>query len=100
MPERISILELEGLALNGLVREARIVDCSKVKGIRYSKIVAELSDGRIVETTCDFYSRIIKTYLTLIRYKDLGKTIVIKELSEEMMSGITYDLDLGDKRND
>jgi len=91
---RVSILELEGLALNGFIDDVKLIDCYVDKNVRYSKLKVRLSNGEVVETSCDHYARISRVYLVLIKYKDLGKTIVRRELSEEMMSGITYDLDL------
>ncbi len=98
MVRKISILELEGLALNGFVDEVELIDCYVDKNVRYSKLRVKLFNNEVVETPCDHYARISRVYLVLVKYKDLGKTIVRRELSEEMMSGITYDLDPG--RND
>jgi len=95
--ERIDILSLEGLSINGFVEDAELVDCERKGNMRYAKIRAKLSDGRIVETQCDVYPRIVRVYLTLVKYKKWGKLIPLREVTEEMMSGITYDLDLGKK---
>jgi len=90
-PERITGLDLEGLALNGFVKEFKVIDCERTKTIRKSKIVAKLEDGRVVETECMEYPRISRILLVLNAYSKWGKTLVIG--TEEMMSGITYDLD-------
>jgi len=92
---RVTILELEGLVMNGLIDDFKIIDCEVDKKKRYSKIVAKLRTGENVETQCLEYPRISRIYLVLVKYKDWGKTLVSEEITPEMMSGITYDLDLG-----
>jgi len=91
--DRVTGYELEGLALNGFLKEFELVDCGKEKGIRYSKIIAVTLDGKRLETECMEYSRVVRIYLVLLKYRDWGRRLVREEVSEEMMSGITYDVD-------
>ncbi len=91
----LSVLDLEGLAINGMVSDYEVVDCSSPSSVRYSKIVAKLENGEVVETECMDYSRISRVLVVLLRYvkNKWGEILVDKEISEEMMSGITYDLE-------
>ncbi len=91
--ERIDVLELEGLAINGMIKSFKLIDCEKKGKIRLSKITALLADGREVETDCMEYPRIVRVFVLLEKYKNWGDTLVMKDVSEEMMKGITYDLD-------
>jgi len=90
LPERITTLELEGLALNGFVIDARLEPC---EGARNSfKIVATLTDGRSVETECSEHERVSRTFILVTRYREWGPKLVMREFSEKVMRGITYDL--------
>jgi hypothetical protein len=44
------VIEVEGLAMNGLLKSFRLEDCGKPKG--FQRIVAEAVDGRILRTGC------------------------------------------------
>ncbi|MCE4624670.1 MAG: hypothetical protein F7C35_02240 [Desulfurococcales archaeon] len=47
------IIELEGMAMAGLVRKARIVECGDNFPLKdWMRIVAELEDGSTYETGC------------------------------------------------
>ena len=93
MAEKIGLLELEGLAINGFVESFTVEDCAKEGKIRISKLKVKLTDGRDVETECVEYPRLVRVILVLNRYLKWGKYLVTKEITEEMMSGITYDID-------
>jgi len=92
MVEKIHILDLEGLAINGMVESHKLVDCEKKGKVRLTKLVAKLADGREVETDCIDYPRIVHTFIVLEKYKDWGKNLVKEEIPERVMKGITYDL--------
>lgn len=72
--ETIDVLKLEGLAINGLVREFKLVDCEGRGSMRLSKLVVELTTGEEYETPCYEYSRISRTYVLLNSYKRLTQS--------------------------
>lgn len=74
--EVIDILKLEGLAINGLIKEFKLVDCGRRGNMRVSKLVVELATGEGYETPCDEYSRISRTYVLLNSYKQLTQSAV------------------------
>jgi len=88
--ERIEVLRLEGLALNGFVTSAKLEKCGEDNSF---KIVAALNNGEVVETECMEQERISRTFIVITRYREWGKVLAKKEYTEEMMKGITYDLD-------
>jgi len=93
MVKKIPVLNLEGYAINGFVKDYRLVDCEKKGKLRLTKVVATLKDGDTVETDCMEYPRAARIYILLEKYKYLSGPIVKEEITEEMMKGITYDLD-------
>ncbi len=47
------LIELEGMAMVGMVKRVRIMDCQGVPGkVGYKKLVAELTEGGLYETGC------------------------------------------------
>ncbi|MCE4608686.1 MAG: hypothetical protein F7B61_07030 [Caldisphaeraceae archaeon] len=53
MPEpenSIKVIEIEGLAMNGLIKEYNIIQCEKPKG--YKKVHIVTTDGEEMETAC------------------------------------------------
>ncbi len=44
------LIEIEGLAMNGLLRSFSLVECEEAKG--FMKIIAESTDGRVLTTGC------------------------------------------------
>lgn len=88
--ERIEVLRLEGLALNGFVTSAKLEKCG---GSNLFKIVAVLDNGDVVETECMEHERVSRTFIVITRYREWGRILAKKEYAEEMMKGITYDLD-------
>jgi len=91
MPEReIDVLSLEGLALNGFIKEVKLVKCSgPTDKIVKGRVIAIDVNGRKYTTKCVEYGRASRVFLVLRRYIGGGKDMV----SEKMMSGITYDLE-------
>lgn len=71
MPETIDVLTLEGMVLNGLVKESKLLDCGERGKIRMSKIIVRSVDGKEYETPCDEYSRISGTYVLINKYSEL-----------------------------
>lgn len=69
MPEVIDILKLEGLAINGMVKEHALVDCERVGRVRVSKLVVRLTTGEEYETPCSEYPRISRVYVLLSKYR-------------------------------
>ncbi|MEM1982931.1 MAG: hypothetical protein QXD94_00685 [Sulfolobales archaeon] len=86
----LSLLDLEGLILNGFVSYLEIIDCTASGGTRLSKFVGELRDGTKFTTECYSYSRLSRIYLLYTHYKN--KKWVRELSSGTVMSGITYDL--------
>ncbi len=86
----MEILRLEGLALNGFVTSAKLESCGEDN---LFKIVAVLDNGDVVETECMEHERISRTFIVITRYREWGRVLARREYTEEMMKGITYDLD-------
>jgi len=84
------VLDLEGLALNGFVETAKLEECKE--GSTF-KIIATLHNGQVVETECIERERISRTFIVITRYREWGKILAERGYTEEMMKGITYDLD-------
>ncbi len=93
MPEKIPVLNLEGYAINGMVKDFRMVDCKSSGKLRMSKVIATLNSDEEVETECMEYTRAVRIFIVLEKYKDLSSPLISKGLTEEMMKGITYDID-------
>ncbi len=71
---KVSVLDFEGLLLNGMVRNYRVAKCGK----ELVKIVAELSTGEEIETPCfdEFRLRVEETLINY--YMRIGEKITIK----------------------
>jgi hypothetical protein len=98
MVEKIPVLNLEGYAINGFLDSFKIVDCDVKGKVRLSKIQARLVNGEEVETDCMEYPRAARIFVLLEKYKKFKNAIVVDTINEEMMKGITYDLDLKTSR--
>lgn len=85
-----TLLDLEGLALNGLVEGVELVDC-ELKPLRRSRLRVALSDGRQVETECAPYERIVRSYLVILRYIEFGKLIASKQMDEKTIESLRFD---------
>ncbi|AFZ71008.1 hypothetical protein Calag_1294 [Caldisphaera lagunensis DSM 15908] len=48
--DSLNVIEVEGLAMDGLIKSFNVIDCEKPKG--YKKIHAIAFDGREIETAC------------------------------------------------
>ncbi len=97
LTEKIHVLNLEGYALNGLIQDFTLENCRWEGKIRLARIKAKLMSGEEVVTECMEYPRAARLFILLEKYKDLSKGIVIENLNEDVMKGITYDLDLKTK---
>ncbi len=86
-----SLLDLEGLILNGFVQSVEMLDCESSGGVRLSRLVCRLNDGSEVTTECYEYARLSRIYLLFVSYRN--KNLASKLESEAVMSGITYDLE-------
>lgn len=93
----MEILHLEGLALNGFITSAKLERCGEND---LFKIVAVLDNGNVVETECIEHERISRTFIMITRYREWGGVLARREYTEEMMKGITYDLDHRTSRDD
>jgi len=71
LPEVIDILRLEGMVINGLVKEFTLLDCEKKSKIRMSKIAVKSINGEEYETPCYEYSRISRVYVLINKYKEI-----------------------------
>ncbi|RLG86545.1 MAG: hypothetical protein DRO15_06000 [Thermoprotei archaeon] len=79
MSKKISILNLEGLALNGLIKSYSVVNCDEENKV---KIVAQTELGEEVETPCFDKVRLSTIMRILESYKAWGKSILTKEAVE------------------
>ncbi|MCD6324065.1 MAG: hypothetical protein J7L55_03040 [Desulfurococcales archaeon] len=100
MVEKIHVLNLEGYALNGMVEDFTLEDCKWEGKVRLSRVKAKLRNGEEIMTDCMEYPRAARLFVLLEKYKNLSKSIVIEGLDEEVMKGITYDLDLKPREGD
>lgn len=74
--------------LNGFVSDMKLVDCTS-SDVRKSRLVVKLLDGSEITSECYDYPRIVRVYLTFIKYKE--KNWIGRVSISEVMSGITYD---------
>ncbi|MGC9147985.1 MAG: hypothetical protein ACP5GI_00855 [Sulfolobales archaeon] len=86
MREKVHYLDLEGLAINGLIEKVSLEDCNRDNKIRKSKILAVTKDGREIETECIDYSRIVRIWIIVKQYEKWGKQISEGESAEEFIS--------------
>ena len=62
------LIELEGMAMIGMVRKARLEPCSSGYPGDWRKIVAELADGSKYETGCMEPDAARRNYMVLVLY--------------------------------
>ncbi|MEM1911480.1 MAG: hypothetical protein QW780_04150 [Sulfolobales archaeon] len=86
-----TLLDLEGLALNGFVKEVELVDC-ELKTSRKSKLKVKLNDDRLLETECLPYERIARSYLVIVKYLEFGKFISSKQPDEKTIESLSSDV--------
>lgn len=79
MNRKIHYLDLEGLAINGMLKKAEMIDCSVRDKVRRSRIVAETVSGEVVETDCIDYERIVRVWIVVKHYEKWGRDIVSGE---------------------
>ena len=83
------IIELEGLAMTGNLRNVKLVECNKPKG--WKKLIVEAMDGELMETNCmepDAAKRNFMVFLLYIR--NWGK-LVTREYNEGELPSVNYD---------
>ncbi|MEL9929328.1 MAG: hypothetical protein QXJ51_05875 [Sulfolobales archaeon] len=83
MSRKVHYLDLEGMALNGLIRKSIMQDCSDSK-IRKSKIIVETVSGESIETDCIEYERLVRVWIVIKHYEKWNKNLVEK-VSEEIL---------------
>ena len=81
MGDTIHYLDLEGLAINGLLDKVSLEDCSE-KNIRKARIKAVARDGRSLETECIDYNRIVRVWITIKHYEKWSGLIVEERTSD------------------
>ena len=86
MREKIHYLDLEGLAINGLIEKVSLEDCSRDSKLRKSKILAVTKDGREVETECIDYNRIVRIWIVIKQYEKWGRQINEERAVKEFIS--------------
>lgn len=85
-------LDVEGLALNGFVKEVDLLDCDGSLP-RKSKLRVRLTDGKVVESECSLYERVVRSYLVILKYIEFGRSIAIKQIDEESIKDLKFDAD-------
>jgi len=88
----VPLLELEGLALVGLVKEVSLEDCES-GFTRKSRIRVVLSDGKSLESECTLYERVVRSYLVLAKYTKLGRSIGRGLAEEEILERVRFDVE-------
>lgn len=63
---RVNLIEIEGLAMNGLVKKVEMVDCDKPKG--WKKIVVVTHDGKELASECIEPSAAKRNYMVFSLY--------------------------------
>lgn len=86
-----SLLDIEGLALTGLVRDVELVDCES-KSARRSRLRVRLVDGRVFETDCSPYERVAGSYLVIVKYLEFGRTISSRGLDDGSVRSLDLDV--------
>jgi len=86
-----TLLDVEGLALNGFVKEVELVDC-ELGASRKSRLKVKLFDGRLLETECSPYERVVRSYLVIVKYLEFGKIISSKQLDEKVAESLSFDI--------
>jgi hypothetical protein len=69
-----NIIEIEGMAMNGLVSRVRLEECERPPG--WKKIIAETSEGKTLETSCMEPDAAKRNYMVLLLYvRQWGKLV-------------------------
>jgi len=86
---KVHYLDLLGLAINGLLRSAKMESCTDPSSkIQKSKIVGVTHQGETIETECIEYHRIVRTWIIIKHYDKWGKYMV----SEEGATAVDFDM--------
>ncbi|HID66567.1 MAG TPA: hypothetical protein EYP32_07270 [Aquificaceae bacterium] len=78
--KEVDILFLEGLALNGFIKDIKIEKCSSPdnKLVKGKLIAHDINNNKYV-TKCMDYGRVSRSYLVIVRYIEWGKYIVMRK---------------------
>jgi hypothetical protein len=83
----VRLIEIEGMAMNGLIKNVEVVNCDKPKG--WKRIIATAVDGRKLASECMEPDAARRNYMVFTLYaKKWGKSIftgeeVVGEVLEE-----------------
>lgn len=72
----VGVIEIEGLAMNGLLESFTVEDCGKPKGFKY--IVARAKDGRTLRTGCMEEEEARRQALVLNLYMKQWSKIIVQ----------------------
>lgn len=89
-----TLLDIEGLALSGFVRDAELIDCESGSA-RRSRLRVRLIDGKTIETECSPYERVVRSYLVVVKYLEFGRTVSIKGLDDGSLERLDFDISGG-----
>jgi len=88
--KNVHYLDLLGLAINGLLRSAKMESCTDPSSkIQKSKIVGITHQGEAIETECIEYHRIVRTWIIIKHYDKWGKYMV----AEEGVASVDFDVE-------
>jgi len=76
----------------GLVKEVSLEDC-EIGPARKSKVRVALYDGRLLESECMLYERVVRSYLVLVKYVTLGRSISRGITEEEILEKVKFDVE-------
>ncbi|MGC9210496.1 MAG: hypothetical protein ACP5FT_04460 [Acidilobus sp.] len=79
------LIEIEGLAMNGLLESFSVEDCERPKGYKF--IVARAKDGRTLRTGCMTEEEARRQSMVLNLYIRQWSSLIVKE--GPVMKGIT-----------
>lgn len=89
-----TLLDVEGLALSGFVKDAELVDCESGSA-RRSRLRVRLVDGRVIETDCSPYERVVRSYLVVVKYIEFGRLVASKGLDDRSLERLDFDISGG-----
>ncbi len=71
------LIEIEGLAMNGLLESFSVEDCDRPEGFKY--IVARAKDGRVLRTGCMRDDEARRQAMVLNLYMKQWSDIIVQE---------------------
>lgn len=74
------IIELEGKAQIGLVKEVELVDCEEPEG--WKKIIARLRDGSVESTNCMEPDAAKRNYMVMVLYSKKWGPLINESLND------------------